>query len=29
MKQGAGYAVDIAPTGAAALDCIHSADYDL
>jgi len=27
--QGAGYAVDIAPTGAAALDCVHSADYDL
>jgi heavy metal response regulator len=27
--QGAGYAVDIAPTGASALDCIHSADYDL
>ena len=27
--QGAGYAVDIAPTGVSALDCIHSADYDL
>ena len=27
--QGAGYAVDIAPTGANAVDCIHSADYDL
>src|ERR1039457_3355179 len=27
--QGAGYAVDAAPTGAAALDCIHSTDYDL
>ncbi|MBZ5577666.1 MAG: response regulator transcription factor [Acidobacteriia bacterium] len=27
--QGAGYAVDIAPTGTAALDCVHSADYDL
>lgn len=27
--QGAGYAVDAAPTGAIALDHIHSADYDL
>jgi two-component system copper resistance phosphate regulon response regulator CusR len=27
--QGAGYAVDAAPNGAAALDHIHSADYDL
>jgi two-component system copper resistance phosphate regulon response regulator CusR len=27
--QGAGYAVDAAPTGAAALDCTHSTDYDL
>ena len=27
--QGAGYAVDAAPTGAEALDCIHSTDYDL
>ena len=27
--QGAGYAVDAAPTGAAALDHIHSTDYDL
>ena len=27
--QGAGYAVDIAPTGGQALECIHSADYDL
>ncbi|PWU01100.1 MAG: DNA-binding response regulator, partial [Terriglobia bacterium] len=27
--QGAGYAVDIAPTGANALEFIHSADYDL
>jgi two-component system copper resistance phosphate regulon response regulator CusR len=27
--QGAGYAVDAAPTGAAALDCVHSTDYDL
>src|SRR3974377_1999306 len=27
--QGAGYAVDTASTGGAALDCIHSTDYDL
>ena len=27
--QGAGYAVDIAPTGGQALDCIHATDYDL
>jgi len=27
--QGAGYAVDIAPTGANAMDCIHATDYDL
>jgi heavy metal response regulator len=27
--QGAGYAVDVASTGTAALDHIHSADYDL
>jgi heavy metal response regulator len=27
--QGAGYAVDAASTGAAALECIHSTDYDL
>jgi len=27
--EGAGYAVDLAPTGTSALDCIHSADYDL
>ncbi|HEY1238912.1 MAG TPA: response regulator transcription factor [Bryobacteraceae bacterium] len=27
--QGAGYAVDIAPTGSQALDCIHATDYDL
>lgn len=27
--EGAGYAVDLAPTGGTALDCIHSADYDL
>jgi two-component system copper resistance phosphate regulon response regulator CusR len=27
--QGAGYAVDIAPSGNQALDCIHSTDYDL
>ncbi|HMD69829.1 MAG TPA: response regulator transcription factor [Bryobacteraceae bacterium] len=27
--QGAGYAVDAAPTGAAALDLIHTANYDL
>jgi heavy metal response regulator len=27
--EGAGYAVDVAPTGAAALEFIHSADYDL
>ena len=27
--QGAGYAVDAAPNGAAALECIHSTDYDL
>jgi DNA-binding response OmpR family regulator len=27
--QGAGYAVDAAPTGAEALDCTHSTDYDL
>src|SRR6267142_3808025 len=27
--EGAGYAVDAAPTGAAALDHIHSTDYDL
>jgi len=27
--QGAGYAVDAAPNGAAALDLIHTADYDL
>jgi len=27
--QGAGYAVDTASTGAAALDCLHSTDYDL
>ena len=27
--QGAGYAVDAAGTGAAALENIHSADYDL
>jgi heavy metal response regulator len=27
--QGAGYAVDIAGTGADALECMHSADYDL
>src|SRR5579859_2218391 len=27
--QGAGYAVDIAPTGGQALECIHSTDYDL
>ena len=27
--QGAGYAVDAAPTGAAALDLFHSANYDL
>ena len=27
--QGAGYAVDAAPTGAAALECLHSTDYDL
>ena len=27
--QGAGYAVDVAATGSAALDHIHSADYDL
>src|ERR1019366_3352763 len=27
--QGAGYAVDAAPTGAAALECVHSTDYDL
>jgi two-component system copper resistance phosphate regulon response regulator CusR len=27
--QGAGYAVDAAPTGAAALENVHSTDYDL
>ena len=27
--QGAGYAVDTAATGGQALDCVHSADYDL
>jgi two-component system copper resistance phosphate regulon response regulator CusR len=27
--QGAGYAVDIAATGGHALECVHSADYDL
>jgi two-component system copper resistance phosphate regulon response regulator CusR len=27
--EGAGYAVDAAPTGAAAIECIHAADYDL
>ncbi|HEY7392366.1 MAG TPA: response regulator transcription factor [Bryobacteraceae bacterium] len=27
--QGAGYAVDAASTGAAALECIHATDYDL
>ena len=27
--QGAGYAVDTAPTGSQALECIHSTDYDL
>src|SRR5579871_6669874 len=27
--EGAGYAVDLAPSGGHALDCIHSADYDL
>jgi heavy metal response regulator len=27
--QGAGYAVDAASTGASALECIHSTDYDL
>ena len=27
--QGAGYAVDAAPTGAAAIEYIHTADYDL
>jgi heavy metal response regulator len=27
--QGAGYAVDAAATGASALECIHSTDYDL
>ena len=27
--QGAGYAVDTSSTGGGALDCIHSADYDL
>src|SRR5262245_26189942 len=27
--EGAGYAVDAAPTGASAIDHIHSADYDL
>jgi two-component system copper resistance phosphate regulon response regulator CusR len=27
--QGAGYAVDIAPNGGQALECIHSTDYDL
>src|SRR5256885_8606646 len=27
--EGAGYAVDAAPTGAAALECIHSTDYDM
>jgi heavy metal response regulator len=27
--EGAGYAVDVAPTGAAALEFIHSTDYDL
>src|SRR6266536_5924571 len=27
--EGAGYAVDAALTGTAALDCVHSTDYDL
>src|SRR5437016_1275406 len=27
--EGAGYAVDAAPTGAAAIDCTHATDYDL
>ena len=27
--QGAGYAVDAAPTGGAALENVHSTDYDL
>ncbi|MGH9719003.1 MAG: response regulator [Bryobacteraceae bacterium] len=27
--QGAGYAVDAAPSGTNALDCVHSTDYDL
>ncbi|MBV9507634.1 MAG: response regulator transcription factor [Acidobacteriia bacterium] len=27
--QGAGYAVDVASTGGSALDCVHSAEYDL
>jgi two-component system copper resistance phosphate regulon response regulator CusR len=27
--QGAGYAVDVAPTGTAALENVHSTDYDL
>ena len=27
--QGAGYAVDVAPTGASALEHVHSTDYDL
>src|SRR5690348_16500479 len=27
--EGAGYAVDVAPTGAAAIDHVHSTDYDL
>jgi len=27
--EGAGYAVDAAPTGGAAIDCVHATDYDL
>ena len=27
--EGAGYAVDAAPTGGAALECIHATDYDM
>ncbi|MGH9660376.1 MAG: response regulator transcription factor [Bryobacteraceae bacterium] len=27
--EGAGYAVDVAPSGARALDCVHATDYDL